>query len=157
MGLGLGSHPPWGQGPGPQSHVHKTMLTNIAPIVGCQISWVTIMADPMTSYGSMTSLGGMPVMTDGLLLSMGPSPHRACAISVNLDRGHGGLWLDVDCGSIISWGGVVGTSVFAVACMAVAVDQLSLWAVDRDPLGQAWLLQLWLRTTSQGFWLCGLH
>ena len=56
----------------------------------------------------------------------------------------GGLSSDVDCSGIISQVGVVGTSVFAVAHMAVAVDQLLLWAANRDPLGQAWLLQLWL-------------
>ena len=49
-------------------------------------------------------------------------------------EGMGGLWSDTDCGGIISWGGVVGTSIFAVA-----VDWLSPWVADRDPLGQVWL------------------
>ena len=77
-------------------------------------------------------------------------PHRACAISINLGRGHGGLWSGVDCGGITSQCGVVGTSVFAVAHMAVAVDWLSLWTADRDPVGRAWLLQLCLGQGSHG-------
>ena len=65
-------------------------------------------------------------------------PHRACTISKNLGRGYGGLSSDYS--SIISWGGVVGTSIFAMA-----VDQLSPQAANRDPLRQAWLLWLWLQ------------
>ena len=98
-------------------------------MVGYQSRQVAVMADPMTSYRSMTS-SGRTQMTDGVLLSMGSSPHRACAISVNPSRGHWGLWLDADCGGIISWGGVVGASVFVVV-----VDWLSPRATNRDLLG----------------------
>ena len=121
---------------------HDCILMNTSPIVGCQSRWVTVMAGLMTSYRSMTSSGRMP-MIDGGLLSMGSSPHRACMISTNLGRGHGGLLSDHD--DIISWSRVVGTSIFVVV-----VGCLSPWAADRDPLGWAWLLQmhLWLQLHS---------
>ena len=73
------------------------------------------------------------------------SPNRACAISANPGGRHEGLWLDVDCGSIISWDGVVGASVFMVA-----LGHLPLWAANKDPLGQAWQLLLWLQWVSCG-------
>ena len=98
-------------------------------MVGCWSRWVAITADPMTSYGSKTSSGGMQ-MTNSRLLSTGSSPHRGCAISANPGRGHGGSCSDTDCDRIISWGRVVGASIFAVA-----VDHLLPWAADWDPLG----------------------
>ena len=109
------------------------MSRYIAPVVGCQSRCITITitTDPMPSYGSITSLGRMP-MTNGRPLSIGSSPCIACTISENPGGGHGGFWLDADCGSIISFGGVVGMSIFAVV-----VDQPSPWAANRDPLGQA--------------------
>ena len=42
-------------------------------MVGFQSRWATVTGDPMTSYGSMTSSGGMQ-MTDGRLLSMASAP-----------------------------------------------------------------------------------
>ena len=113
---------------------HDCTLMNISPMVGCQSRWVTITADPMTPYGSMTSSGGMP-MINGRLLSSGSSPGRACMISGTLGGGHGGLLSD--CDGIISWGGVVGMSIFAVV-----VGQLLPWDAERHPLGWAWLLWL---------------
>ena len=81
------------------------------------------------------------LMTNCRPLSMGSSPCSACMISVNPGRGHGCLLLD--CSGIISWGGVAGASV-----LAVAVDWLSPWAADRDHLGWAQLLWLQLQLQS---------
>ena len=105
----------------------------------------------MTSYKSITSLDGMPVMTSGGLLSMGSFLFRACVISANPGGGYRGLWLDVDWCSINSQGGVVGASAFVVACMDVAIGQPSLWVTDRDPLEWALLLHAWLPGDSWGW------
>ena len=105
---------------------------------------------PMTSYGSLTSLDGTPVMTSGRLLSMVSFPYRACAISGNLGGGHGGLWSDTDWSSINFLGGVVGASASAVAHMAIAVGWPLLWVIGRDPLGWALLLPAWLLGDSWG-------
>ena len=134
-----------GQAPGPQSLVYET---------GCQCRlppwWVSKQpahchSHPMTVCGSMTSSGGMPMTASGQPLSMVSSPCRACAISTNLGVGHRGWWSVIDCSSSISQGGVVGTSIFVVAHLVLAMDWLSLWATNRDPLGWSWLLQLGLQ------------
>ena len=59
---------------------------------------------------------------------------------MNLGKGHGGLWLDVDWSSINSWGGAVGTPASVVAHVAVVVGQPSPKVADRDPLAHALLL-----------------
>ena len=123
--------------------VQVSMSMHISLKVGCQISQVAITEDPITSYGSRTSSGGIP-MTDVGQVSMGSSPCRTCVISVNLGGGHGGLWLD--CSGIISQGRVVGASVFSVE-----VGQLSPWTSDRDPLGQAQQLKLQLQGGLAGW------
>ena len=82
-------------------------------------------------WGSAFS-AGIPVMTDN-----GLSPHRDHAISTNSDGGHGGMGLG--CTSIFSWGEAVGISAFLVL-----MGQLTPWAIDRDPLGWAQQLLLWL-------------
>ena len=117
-----------GLSPRPTIHsVQVNMLIYISPEVGCQISWVTITDDPITLYGSLTSLGGMP-MTNGGPLSIASSPHSTCAVCTNPGRGHGGLLSYYS--SIISWGGVVGESI-----LVVIVGQPSPHTTDRDPLG----------------------
>ena len=75
---------------------------------------------------------------DGGCLSLDPSPYRARAISTNLGGGHGLQW---DCSSIFSWEGAVGAHLSSL----VGMGQLTPWATDRDPLGQAWQLLLWLQ------------
>ena len=113
-GLGLGGHLSQGQVLGPQSSVHKTVCQ-------CILSpWWSLNAD-----GSPSQLTPWPHM--GLWLhqaecwclmvdhfSTGSSPYRVCAISTNPGGGHGGLWLNVDCGGIISQGWVVSMSVFVM-------------------------------------------
>ena len=56
-------------------------------------------------------------------------PCSACMISANLGRRHGGLLSD--CGSILSWGGVVGMSIYVVA-----VGWFHLGLLTGTPLGR---------------------
>ena len=70
---------------------------------------------------------------------------RLLMISTNPGGGHEDL--SSNCHSITSWGGVAGLSL-----LLVAAGQSPLWATNRDPLGQAWVLQLslqlWLHWVS---------
>ena len=77
----------------PQAHNPQCTWLDIdeyLPHGGVQNRWVAFTADPMTSYGLMTSSGGM-VMINGGLLSSGSFPCRACMISMKPGRGHRGL------------------------------------------------------------------
>ena len=116
-------------------------------MMGSWSSWVAIMANLKWVYDFL----GWNASNDQWLATFhGFFPPRAHVISTNPGRGHGGLLSDVDCNSIISLGGVVGASILVVACSAVAVDWLSLWATNREPLGCTQLLQLWPGWASHG-------
>ena len=73
IGLGPGSHLPWGQAPCPWVSMQASMSMYISPKVGCQISQVAATEDPITSYSSMASLGKTPVTNVGLLCTASSS------------------------------------------------------------------------------------
>ena len=115
-----------------------SILIYIYPKMGYWIGWATVTKDPIISYQSSASLGGMLMTKVGLLL-LNPSPSRACAISTNPGGGHGDFRSGFNCNGIASWGGVAGASAFLMV-----VGQLSPQAADGDPLGWAQKLWLWL-------------
>ena len=67
------------------------ILMSTSPVVWWQSSQVTIMAVPMTSYGSITSLDGMMVMTGSGPLSMASSPPQGLCYLCEPGLGHWGL------------------------------------------------------------------
>ena len=128
------------------SRVQLILSRSTSPVARCWISWVTVNIDLTILYrqGGLASSAGIPTMTDS-----GLSPHRDHAISTNISGGVGG-WLSdaASCGT---------TSQIRVVCEVIWVvvvvcstGCLSPWAANRDPLGQAHWLLLWLQSHGAG-------